>query len=547
MAWTRVQTVGNNQASGLTLAVTLSATAVGNLLVAFGVGGGSVSFSDGAGQTWTLDTEYSNINSSSKHYRWGWVLSTVAGVTTVTYTGGTVAKWLQVVEYSPGAGNVASLVVSSPTNFTNGTGSTTVGGTLGGSAASGSLVVIGSGENNEAATTFTAGTGISNLVGFGNNSNGTATICVGENLSSAASPVANLTVSPSNQEGATALAFTATPLATTDLSSYDPVRVPNPRVGPTVLRRLFRLPLSPIQEVDALSTGTSSLDFEGLGTANFQDPADSYHQVVLPNPRLGPPVLRSRDRFIQSPFKQDYEQSTFPGVSSNLSFNGSGTAVEVDPISGTSALSFNGSAGLLSVQDGGDVYREVRLPNSRVGPPALRRRFIYPQSRFKNNLVNAKAQGSGTLELSSSGTAIEIDVVSGTSSLLFSSTGRIIAVPDFITTTGPFYLKQGDNFPMFQTILTNLDGSIADLTNATAVTFQMGNFQSGTISKSATIVNASMGLVRYIWDASDSTVPGVYAADWKVTYADDSVRTFPVDRYEKIVVLGNLIQTLPID
>jgi len=98
------------------------------------------------------------------------------------------------------------------TAFT-GTAVTTIGGSLNSGAAAGDLVLIGVAENAVAGTTFTAGSGITTLVGFANQTNGTASMCVGEKLSCAASPAANITISPSNNVAATAIAFNETTAA----------------------------------------------------------------------------------------------------------------------------------------------------------------------------------------------------------------------------------------------------------------------------------------------------------------------------------------------
>ncbi len=211
MTWTRTQTVGANIASGTSVPVTLSSTAAGSLLVAFMVGHTSDAIADNLGQTWILGTSRANIPGSTKVYQWAWLPATQSGVTTVTLTTSTGVSYLQVAEYANTDGPHL-LVPSSETNATTAAG-TTVGATLGGPPAAGDLVLIGVAQNATNGTTFTAGSGITTIIGRANQADGSATVCVGENLACAAAPVANVTVTPSNDIGATALAFTATPAA----------------------------------------------------------------------------------------------------------------------------------------------------------------------------------------------------------------------------------------------------------------------------------------------------------------------------------------------
>jgi len=89
-----------------------------------------------------------------------------------------------------------------------------------------------------------------------------------------------------------------------------------------------------------------------------------------------------------------------------------------------------------------------------------------------------------------------------------------------------FYIKRNDTSPSLLYALTPLT---VDLTGA-AVVFNMRN-ESGTvvISREAAVVVTATGTptVRYDWQAGDTDTAGAYRFEFEVTYADDTVETFP--------------------
>lgn len=206
MAWTRVQTVGANGAGG-TATATISATSAGNLLVAYAAASVVAPVvTDSAGQAYRCTLMPQNVpGGSTKRHGFFW-LTTAAGVTSLTVTGSTNV-YIQVAEYDPGVATANySMWPGSESEFTVASG-LAVGGTLEGSAPAGNLELMGVTANATAVTTWTIGTGITTLVGTGNQVNGSATIALGETLSCAASPVGNFTLSPSNSVGSIAAVF----------------------------------------------------------------------------------------------------------------------------------------------------------------------------------------------------------------------------------------------------------------------------------------------------------------------------------------------------
>lgn len=56
----------------------------------------------------------------------------------------------------------------------------------------------------------------------------------------------------------------------------------------------------------------------------------------------------------------------------------------------------------------------------------------------------------------------------------------------------------------------------------------------------ATIVDASNGIVKYDFTASDTDTTGWYWAEFEVTFSDASIETFPNSGYFSIKITPNL-------
>jgi uncharacterized protein YfaS (alpha-2-macroglobulin family) len=100
-----------------------------------------------------------------------------------------------------------------------------------------------------------------------------------------------------------------------------------------------------------------------------------------------------------------------------------------------------------------------------------------------------------------------------------------------------FPLKVGDTAPVLQATLSDNSGTAVDLTGA-EVQFRLLEPRGKTVklSASATIHDAPNGVVRYSWGTDDTDEAGRYRAEFEVTYADDSVETFPNDGYHDVVL-----------
>lgn len=87
-----------------------------------------------------------------------------------------------------------------------------------------------------------------------------------------------------------------------------------------------------------------------------------------------------------------------------------------------------------------------------------------------------------------------------------------------------FQIKRGDTSPGIKYALIPDDLTLAGAT----VRFQMENSARQTvIDAAATIDQATPPIVSYAWQAGDTDMAGNYSAEFRVTYADGSIETFP--------------------
>lgn len=107
-----------------------------------------------------------------------------------------------------------------------------------------------------------------------------------------------------------------------------------------------------------------------------------------------------------------------------------------------------------------------------------------------------------------------------------------------------FAMKANDRLPSVEVDLGYEGGFLVDLTMATAIHFimRLRDAPSGApkVNAPAVVVDAAQGAVRYDWAAGDTDTPGVYLAEWQVTYADGRKQTFPTLTYHVITVLADL-------
>ena len=103
-----------------------------------------------------------------------------------------------------------------------------------------------------------------------------------------------------------------------------------------------------------------------------------------------------------------------------------------------------------------------------------------------------------------------------------------------------FSLKVGDTAPLLTAVINYTDGTLPDLTGASA-TFAMRD-ASGTvvIPETACAVTPSTNEVGYAWTAGDTDTAGEYTGEFTVTFASGRLGSFPtggLTAYIDVVIL----------
>ena len=104
-------------------------------------------------------------------------------------------------------------------------------------------------------------------------------------------------------------------------------------------------------------------------------------------------------------------------------------------------------------------------------------------------------------------------------------------------------IKRGDRLPKIEATVKKDDGTIFDLTGATAA-FYMANARSGVLkvnNGSASITDATAGVVEYNWGSEDTDTTGEYHAEFEMTFVADGKKiTAPSEGYISIVIAEDL-------
>jgi hypothetical protein len=105
--------------------------------------------------------------------------------------------------------------------------------------------------------------------------------------------------------------------------------------------------------------------------------------------------------------------------------------------------------------------------------------------------------------------------------------------------TNLFTLKTGDTSP---SITYALLPATVDLTGAT-VRFSMRTRDDGTVivnRAAAVIVTATPPVVRYDWQAGNTTLAGRFDAEFEVTYAGGAIETFPNRAFIDVLITSGI-------
>jgi hypothetical protein len=98
-------------------------------------------------------------------------------------------------------------------------------------------------------------------------------------------------------------------------------------------------------------------------------------------------------------------------------------------------------------------------------------------------------------------------------------------------------MKKGDRLPKLRMLLADANSVALDLTGA-AVLFRMRSQDGGSVkvSAAAAIISPSTsGTVEYAWAVGDLDTPGLYQAEWVITWANGA-QTVPAGGYVSVQV-----------
>ena len=86
-----------------------------------------------------------------------------------------------------------------------------------------------------------------------------------------------------------------------------------------------------------------------------------------------------------------------------------------------------------------------------------------------------------------------------------------------------YEFKENDTKPVLSTVFMGHDGLPVDLTNATDVTFRMGHVRDDVlvVASSATIDDATNGLVSYQFSENETAREGLHIAEFVATFPDE--------------------------
>lgn len=107
-----------------------------------------------------------------------------------------------------------------------------------------------------------------------------------------------------------------------------------------------------------------------------------------------------------------------------------------------------------------------------------------------------------------------------------------------------FYLKRGDTYPDMVVQLLNEDDEPVNLTGAT-VLGRISEPSSGNlmIERAADVITQTgddIGKISFEWEDGDSDILGTYRVEWRVTFSNGKIATFPrgsgADLYNQLII-----------
>ncbi len=104
-----------------------------------------------------------------------------------------------------------------------------------------------------------------------------------------------------------------------------------------------------------------------------------------------------------------------------------------------------------------------------------------------------------------------------------------------------FRIKTNDTSPKLAVTLEDALGNPVGLAGC-AARFHMKAFGASSLKVDALadIYDEDSGIVDYAWQAGDTDTAGTYYGEIEVTYADNTVETFPNNGYFTIIITQDL-------
>ena len=101
-----------------------------------------------------------------------------------------------------------------------------------------------------------------------------------------------------------------------------------------------------------------------------------------------------------------------------------------------------------------------------------------------------------------------------------------------------FYIKQNDTAPSLQAVLTDSNGRVKSMADASLVRFHMRDENSNALVTNGvgTVINHNKGIVAYEWQTGDTANTGIHSAEFQITYNSGKIETFPNTGYIKVVI-----------
>lgn len=103
--------------------------------------------------------------------------------------------------------------------------------------------------------------------------------------------------------------------------------------------------------------------------------------------------------------------------------------------------------------------------------------------------------------------------------------------------TRTVYMKQNDTAPDLQVDILDGNGAAVDVSGASIVFNMAAGGVPKVASGAVTIVTAASGVVKYVWQAADTTTPGIYEGEFQVTFAGGKIETYPNSDAERLTII----------